>query len=322
MKDKKSKRIILHFTLLAPQLKRSFILLGSFFILIFTFFIFATPVFAAEFFFDAQNNEWRIGDEIAVSFFLNTNGDDINAIEGRISYPKELLELREIRDGNSIVNFWIEKPRIRSGEVAFSGVTPGGYKGKNGLLFSLMFRASKEGKGIIEIRDLAALKNDGKGTAADVRAFNLSFLISKEAPETQQPRVKDVEPPESFTPQVARDPALFDGKWFLVFASQDKGAGIDRYEIKESRQKILSIFSSWVPAESPYLLKDQELRSYVFVKAIDKAGNARIEKISPRNPLQWYENYENWIMIIVGVLIVILTLRIKRHGTRDKEHGK
>lgn len=267
-------------------------------------------IFAASFFFNTQGNEWRVGDQFVVLFFLNTNGDDINAIEGRIVYPAEFLALQEISDGNSIVNFWIDPVRNcvsnvveKPDEICFSGITPGGYQGKNGLLFTMEFRAIKEGQGIIEIRDLAALKNDGKGTAADARPSNLPFVISKEAPETRQPRIKDTEPPESFAPEIANDPAIFDGKWFLVFVSQDKGAGIDHYEIKESRQKILSVFSSWISAESPYQLKDQELRSHVFVKAVDKAGNARIEKISPRNPLKWYENYENWIMIIVGLAV-------------------
>jgi hypothetical protein len=40
MKDKKSKRIISHLALLAPRLKRSFMLLGVFCILVFAFFIF------------------------------------------------------------------------------------------------------------------------------------------------------------------------------------------------------------------------------------------------------------------------------------------
>ena len=55
--------------------------------------------------------------------------------------------------------------------------------------------------------------------------------------------------------------------------------------------------------ESPYILADQELRSYIFVKAVDKDGNARVTKILPRNPLRWYKNYENWIMIILAVAV-------------------
>jgi len=39
------------------------------------------------------------------------------------------------------------------------------------------------------------------------------------------------------------------------------------------------------------------------VKAIDKAGNERIVKINPQNPLGWYENYENWLIIVLGLII-------------------
>jgi hypothetical protein len=287
-------------------------------VVIFIYLIFYSSFFipiinAAEFFFNAQSDEWRIGDEIAVSFFLNTNGDDINAIEGRISYPKEFLELKEVRDGNSIINFWVERPQRRQGagdreqgEIIFSGITPGGYSGEKGLLFSLIFEAKNEGQGVIEIREAKALLNDGQGTQAPISISNFQFLISKQIPDSKFQILDskmDAEPPESFAPEIANDPALFEGKWFLVFATQDKGVGIDHYEVKEARSKIQGLWIRWVPAESPYLLEDQRLRSYVFVKAVDKAGNARIEKISPRNPLKWYENYDNWIMIIAGLAV-------------------
>ena len=115
---------------------------------------------------------------------------------------------------------------------------------------------------------------------------------------------KDRESPETFRPEIARDESLFDGKWFLVFATQDKKSGIDHYEVKETRQGTLTMFSKWIPAESPYVLQDQGLRSYVFVKAVDKERNARVTKVSPQNPLGWYENYENWFIIVLGLIIV------------------
>jgi len=277
------------------------------FVILFSVFYFLfsnSSVFAAEFFFKTQTNEWRVDDQFVTEFFLNTKGDDINAIEGRISYPKEFLELKEIRDGDSIVNFWIERPRVGNGEVVFSGITPGGYQGENGLLFSLVFRTVQEGQGVIEIRDIMALKNDGKGTAAEARASNLSFLISEEVPEVQLPEIKDTESPESFVPKIAKDEGLFEGKWFVVFATQDKISGIDYYKIKESRQRLLMFLSRWKVAESPYVLQDQDLRSHVVIKAVDRSGNERIVRVSPRYPLAWYTNYENWaIIIIIGFAI-------------------
>ena len=104
-------------------------------------------------------------------------------------------------------------------------------------------------------------------------------------------------------PEIARDESISDDKWFIVFATQDKASGVDHYEVKESRQKILTFFSRWRAAESPHVLKDQELRSYIFVKAVDKTGNERIVKLSPQNSLRWYENYENWIILIVIAVV-------------------
>jgi len=110
-------------------------------------------------------------------------------------------------------------------------------------------------------------------------------------------------------PEIAQNSAITNGKWFLVFATQDKGSGIDHYKVKETRQRFLDIFSKWISGESPHVLQDQELRSYIFVKAVDKAGNTRIEKITPKNPLRWYENYENWIIIKVGILAALLATK-------------
>jgi len=56
----------------------------------------------------------------------------------------------------------------------------------------------------------------------------LKFSISKGSSTvntTIQP-VKDIEPPEDFTPAVVQNSTMFDGKYFLVFAAQDKGSGL------------------------------------------------------------------------------------------------
>jgi len=94
-----------------------------------------------------------------------------------------------------------------------------------------------------------------------------------------------------------------------VFATQDKGSGIDYYEIKESRQKFLKIFKKWVIAESPYVLKDRKLRSYVYIKAVDKAGNERIAVVEPRYPIKWYENYWIWIIIILAIIFSFIVIK-------------
>ncbi len=275
------------------------------FILLSIAFLFPYHLFAAEIFYDADTRKVKANTEFEVGVFLNAESENINAIEGVLRFPAGLLEFKELNDGNSIVNFWVERPSRRvENEIVFSGITPGGFVGKRGLIFRITFLAKNEGNGKLEMQNIKALLNDGNGTAANISVSPLKIVVTSQdlsLPPKKEP--KDQELPESFKPEIARDPALFDGKWFLVFATQDKGFGIDRYEIRETRYRIFESFSRWISSESPYALRDQKLRSYIFVKAVDKAGNARIEKILPQNQLRWYENYENWIIITLGLVI-------------------
>lgn len=281
----------------------------SAFLLSLTLFV-AMPVFAAEMFFE-QEKKPGLENQFKMGIFLETE-EPLNAIEGKINFPIGLLELQNVEDGNSIINFWLERPTAgKTGEITFSGITPGGYKGNQGLIFSMTFLVKQEGVGIFEVHDARVLRNDGKGTEAKLQTFSSKFVISRKTTDVQIPvvEIKDVDLPESFVPEIARDPNILDDKWFLVFATQDKASGIDFYEVKESRQRLFSIFKSWMPAESPYVLNDQELHSYIFIKAVDKGGNERVITLPPQKPLAWYENYENWIMIIVGVLAILLATK-------------
>jgi len=292
---------------------------------------------AAELFFDAKAQEVGIGQQFQVDLMLDTEGEIINAIEGEIAFPKELLEIREIRDGDTIINLWVERPAIKpTDKVIFSGIIPTGFEGVlspyyegygPGKIFSLIFTSKKEGEGTIDFINGKVLLHDGLGTPADIEISNFQFSISKEAPGFEFQTPKDTEAPESFVPEVSRDPNIFDGKWFLVFATQDKGSGIDHYEVLErrelkiqklgfSKEKSLHskfyILNPWRVAESPYLLKDQELKSYIYVKAIDKAGNERVATLSPRNLLKWYEIWWLWGIIIIGIIIIYAVWRILR----------
>ena len=274
-------------------------------------FFMATPVFGAQLLFNAKTTQVQIDEKFEVKLFVDTEQESINAFEGKIIFSDDILDLKEIRDGNSIVIFWIEKPKNQNGAIVFSGITPGGFSGEMGLIFSVIFEAKKEGVAKLEIKDTRVLRNDGTGSQVPLTILPLEIEISSVAsvvPEAVT-EIKDIELPESFVPEIAKDETLFEGKWFVVFDTQDKASGIDHYKVKESRQKIFSIFTKWILAESPYILQDQELRSFVWIKVVDKAGNARIGKISPQNPLPWHENYENWLIIILGGFAIVYVIK-------------
>jgi len=273
----------------------------------------AYSVFAAETIFETKNSQIQVGDTLEVGFFLNTENEDINAVEGKIVFPEKLLELKEIKDGNSIINFWIERPKTKNGEIPFSGIIPGGYLGNKGLIFSVVFQSTQEGRGSIEIGNIQVLLNDGKGTEANITISNLQFVISKQAPASQPAVVerKDTDLPEVFKPIVTSDPAVFGGKYFLVFATQDKGSGIDHYEVREGK-------GSFILAESPYLLQNQNLDKEIAVKAVDKSGNERVITLPPQRSLPWYQNYWVWAIIMLGIVVIYVIWRIKLKMKSEK----
>ena len=268
------------------------------FILLSIAFLFPYHLFAAEVSFDTKSQDIKVNQLFEVGVFINTDDESINAIEGKIIFPQDLLEIKKINDGNSIINFWIEKPKSATGgQIAFSGIVPGGYNDSRGLIFSITFLAKKEGGGAIEFSGVKALRNDGQGTEAPLTISNFKFLISNQPagepiPQITTPKTEDRNPPEEFTPQIAASPSIFEGKWFLVFATQDKGSGIDHYEVCEGKRKC-------VAAESPYLLQNQDLDEGIVVKAVDKSGNERAVTIPAQKSRAWYKDY-----VIVAILII------------------
>ncbi len=268
-------------------------------ILIAVFLVPISSVFAAEVFFEVESPQIKMGDEFEVNLFINTEEEDINAIEGNIIFPEKLLKLKEIRDGNSIINFWNERPKIGSNNILFSGIIPGGYFDKRGLIFSVIFESIQEGAGSIKITNTKALLNDGKGTETKTTISDFQFVVSQYAPASQLKTIekKDIDVPEEFNVTITKDPTIFNGKYFLVFATQDKGSGINYYEVCEERRTC-------VRAESPYLLQNQNPNEEILVKAVDNNGNERVVRL---NTL--YKNYLFYVIITIGIILIFLTYK-------------
>lgn len=256
-----------------------------------------------------------VNQELRVDIYLDTDGQIINAVSGTLLLPSSGLKLEEISDGNSLLSFWVEKPARQGDKITFAGVTPGGYEGRRGLLFSLFFSGEAVSSQEIKWQELQVLANDGLGSSVPVSSSILKAEITALVPgETKNIAIIDSEAPESFELTVARDPLIFDNQWFLIFATQDKNSGVARYEVKE--ESLIgdeSISGEWHEQVSPYLLTDQTGTSRISVRAIDRAGNETISILEPKNAttVVAYWDYFFWTRlgaIIVSVLVWLIML--------------
>ena len=297
-------------------------------VLIFTFFILHSNVAsAARFFFETEVTEVGVGQEMEIVLYLDSEGETINALEGTIQVPG-FLSVEILRDGNSLISFWAERPEARSDQdIVFSGIIPGGWRGSYGTIFSFIVETKFQGGGTIVLRDGRVLLHDGEGTEAVIKTEALTLYVDEAIPSAALVgEVEDSEPPEAFTPLLARDPDVFSGDYFLVFATQDKGSGIDRYEVQETRQKLLDEKQGeWQAAESPYRINDQELGSFIYVRAVDRAGNIRVAVFEPakeptkepaKAPIRPAD--DGRVLIILIILLVIAAIFIYIRSKRQR----
>lgn len=286
-------------------------------------FLISFSVSAATLYFSPAKGDFSQDQNLVVDLKINTENQSINTVEGYVKFSPEIFDLEKLSDGSSIISFWIKKPESGAGSIAFAGVIPGGYQGQDGLLLRIFLKPNKEGRGVLDLEPTSkVLLNDGLGTEAELKFISTYFNIVKSG--TVPIKIKnqilpvvtrDIEPPEAFTPQITRDSNIFDGKWFLVFATQDKNSGIDHYEVLETSNSFDKLradkkqeVSRWVVTESPYLLKDQKLYSYIYVRAIDKAGNEKLAFLTPTF-VPWYK--KPLVDIIIGLIILAMLLLIR-----------
>ncbi|MEM5811788.1 MAG: hypothetical protein QXG91_03570, partial [Candidatus Aenigmatarchaeota archaeon] len=281
-----------------------------------------------------------IKNKIVIPIYVDTEGESVNAYEVKIKFSDNLI-FRDFYEAGSIINFWVEKPiitqiitdennvRISSREssqgfatsynfLQFSGVSIGGYVGRKGLLTNLIFEAKGENALIEILPSSKVLLNDGFGTEAKLKGESKFLEIKKLTQDvrissressqefaTKQEFIEDKFPPESFQIYLYKNKEIFEGKYFIIFNTTDKQSGIAYYEVAEKQGFIKPNLKdlNFEKAESPYILKDQTLRSYIFVKAVDKVGNERIEYLKPKKLLSFDEIFN---ILIFGIIIFFL----------------
>lgn len=284
------------------QLPQYFFLKGAIMMLL----CFSAPLaYAAQLTIELPDQGIGFGSDFIATVLLDTQHETLNAFEGQLTFSTDILEIKEIRDGNSLVTLWLDAPKAHEDTILFSGVTPSGYQGSRGTLFSIVFHSKKEGEGLFAWRNVQTFKNDGQGTPVATQSSSRTFSVSQNFPASLVMEVLDVTPPESFAITMTQSSYAFEGKNVLVFDAQDKHSGIDHYEVCEG------LFAACLYAESPYALVDQSGGIFITVKAFDRAGNMRAAYLLSDSAMVRYA-FRGILAILLCVSFVFLFARLRR----------
>ncbi|GEM_PF-1350547 len=301
----------------------SAVLVSTLFLLVALQVVAIKPSLAATVSFDPQ--ETTVGTK--TSFLVGVNIDSetaINAVQVVIDMPDSMV-VTDFSDGDSVINLWVDRPHINAGgQIVFSGIIPGGFSGRGGRLIVMTVKAKEEGVFKIFLDSSSKiLQNLPTAPADSIASLPLTLHVSSGRDNIAN-ILPDATPPEPFVPMLVLLPNGKDNVWSVVFETQDKVSGMKGYQVAESWRFMPSDKAatslSFHDAESPYILIDQALTSYIYVKATDNQGNVRVEMVAARYPLRWYERPEGYIITIVVVLFAAYVFYInKKRRRRDRK---
>lgn len=359
-----------------------------FFIAVSLFFFIATSFVsnASTLFFMPQNAEYQESETFIKTFQIDTNDQEVNAIESKINFDQNILEAVDVITGDSVIKLWTKKPLISNseGSIEFGGGVPGGHKG-SGVILKIIFKAKKTGDFTLNLSEIKVLLNNGeatedellfldnnykiteksdsfikiisashpnqdewqnnntlsfhwdlvdktqysyilsrdplaepdkipnspegklvwmgdmsyKGLSDDIYYFHLKQkLPNKEwSPKITMRAMIDITNPEEFALQAID----IEGEKYLIFSTTDATSGIDHYEISESS-------TEWKIIKSPYLIADQNSKSSLKIKAVDKAGNERFSEIILSSNPKLFTKQLVFVMLLFVIIIIIIII--------------
>jgi len=142
------------------------------FIVFFLFFakVALTEAQGASLYLSPQTGTFFVGSTFDVSIFVNTGGNNVNAVKVDLKFDQRKLQIASPTAGRSFIAVWISQPTFSNieGKATFQGGVPSpGINTSSGLVSTITFRAINPGEAMVSILDLDSsqvLLDDGKGT--------------------------------------------------------------------------------------------------------------------------------------------------------------
>ncbi|MEK7622057.1 MAG: cohesin domain-containing protein [Patescibacteria group bacterium] len=150
-------------------------------IFLLTSFVFVPAASAATLYLSPPSGEYRVGQSFTLSVNVSSPNQAVNAADGRVSFPKDYLEILNLSKSGSILSYWISEPVFSNldGSIKFEGVIPNpGFTGAAGRLLAATFRVKRAGTAALNFVSGSVLANDGQGTNVLDNLTGANFVLT------------------------------------------------------------------------------------------------------------------------------------------------
>lgn len=131
------------------------------------------------------NGSFSVGSTFNAQILLDTEGKIINAVDVRLRFPADKLQVVSPTVGTSIIGVWASAPKFDNaqGIISFQGGIPDGISASRGLVSTVTFRVKGVGSAAVRFGDSSrVLLHDGRGTDVLRNTFGAVYNLVLPAP--------------------------------------------------------------------------------------------------------------------------------------------
>ncbi|KKS44527.1 hypothetical protein A2567_01215 [Candidatus Azambacteria bacterium RIFOXYD1_FULL_42_11] len=135
-----------------------------------------------------EKDSFNVGDRFEANIKINSDGANVNAVQGTLEYPKDILEIISTDKTGSFVDFWLREPEFsnETGRLVFMGGAFRGISGESLQVLKINFKVKSVGKNDLKITDAAITASDDFGTnvLSGVSGIQIAALPKQESAKT------------------------------------------------------------------------------------------------------------------------------------------
>jgi hypothetical protein len=127
---------------------------------------------------DSQKKDLVLGEEVRMDVAAEVKDESINAVELKIKFPPDKLEVLKIEREEKAIDLWVKEPFFSNSEgfIEAAGGSIKGFKGRRNI-FSVIFKPKATGEATILVEHSLVFFADGNGREARSSRSQLSYNI-------------------------------------------------------------------------------------------------------------------------------------------------